>query len=87
MLIGERPGLSAPDSLGVYLTYAPKVGSNDAQRNCISNVRPEGLSYTDAAHKLLWLIKKAMQIQATGVVLKDESVAQNLAHHAVNLIK
>lgn len=87
MLIGERPGLSAPDSLGVYLTYAPKVGSNDAQRNCISNVRPEGLSYTDAAHKLLWLIKKAMQIQATGVVLKDESVAQNLAHHATNLIK
>ncbi|MBL8482156.1 MAG: ethanolamine ammonia-lyase subunit EutC, partial [Rhodocyclaceae bacterium] len=52
MLIGERPGLSSPDSLGIYLTYAPRPGRVDAERNCISNVRPEGLSYAQAAHTL-----------------------------------
>lgn len=73
MLIGERPGLSSPDSLGIYITHAPFKGRNDAGRNCISNVRPEGLSYASAAFKLAWLVREAMQRGLTGVDLKDES--------------
>ncbi len=73
MLIGERPGLSSPDSLGIYLTWAPCVGRRDAERNCISNVRPEGLPCSQAAARLALLLQAARQRQLTGVDLKDES--------------
>ncbi|QEZ44193.1 ethanolamine ammonia-lyase subunit EutC [Cupriavidus oxalaticus] len=73
MLIGERPGLSSPDSLGIYLTYAPQPGRTDAERNCISNVRPEGLSYAQAAQRLAFLLRGAVALGRSGVDLKDDS--------------
>jgi ethanolamine ammonia-lyase small subunit len=72
VLIGERPGLTAADSLGVYLTWQPRRGRTDAERNCISNIRPEGLAPQAAADKLLWLIGAMQRLRLTGVGLKDE---------------
>ncbi|MBJ7471213.1 MAG: ethanolamine ammonia-lyase subunit EutC [Solirubrobacteraceae bacterium] len=74
VLIGERPGLSAADSLGIYLTFGPHVGRRDSERNCISNVRPPvGLSYAVAADKLVALLLEARRLGLTGVELKDEA--------------
>jgi len=73
VMIGERPGLSAPDSLGLYLSYAPRAGMTDAQRNCISNVRPQGLGYQEAAARLAVLLSGARHLGRSGIVLKDTS--------------
>jgi ethanolamine ammonia-lyase small subunit len=78
VLIGERPGLSATDSLGLYITWAPRRGRTDAERNCISNIRPGGLSYAGAAAKAAWLLRAARGLGASGVVLKDEMPATAL---------
>ncbi|WP_305821504.1 ethanolamine ammonia-lyase subunit EutC [Massilia brevitalea] len=77
VLIGERPGLSSPDSMGLYLTWAPRVGLTDERRNCISNVRPAGLRVDDAAERVHYLLVEAYRRQLSGVHLKDESVAGN----------
>jgi ethanolamine ammonia-lyase small subunit len=73
VLIGERPGLSSPDSLGAYLTYAPRVGRTDAERNCVSNIRPDGLGYDAAARRIDWIAAAGVARGMTGVGLKDES--------------
>lgn len=73
ILIGERPGLSSPDSLGAYLTWKPVRQRLESDRNCISNIRPEGLTYDAAAFKLAWLLEQAFLRRLTGVKLKDES--------------
>jgi ethanolamine ammonia-lyase small subunit len=73
VLIGERPGLSAADSLGVYLTFDPRIGTTDAERNCVSNIHRAGLTYDEAAARIAWLIREGFIREQTGVALKDES--------------
>lgn len=75
VMIGERPGLSSPDSLGIYVTHAPRVGRTDAERNCISNIHSRGLGYEEAARKLDWLVSAALARGITGISLKDESAS------------
>ncbi|WP_404344777.1 ethanolamine ammonia-lyase subunit EutC [Vreelandella venusta] len=73
VMVGERPGLSSPDSLGLYMTWGPEVGLKDDRRNCISNVRPAGLAYEEAARRLLLLLTEARERKLSGVKLKDRS--------------
>jgi ethanolamine ammonia-lyase small subunit len=73
VFIGERPGLTAPDSMGAYLTWQPRPETTDADRNCISNIRPEGIGYADAAFKLAHLLRSMRERGASGVLLKDDS--------------
>jgi ethanolamine ammonia-lyase small subunit len=84
MLIGERPGLTAADSLGAYLTFAPKVGVTDAERNCVSNIHRSGLGYDEAAVRISWLIREGLARGITGVALKDESSERGLRHAATD---
>jgi ethanolamine ammonia-lyase small subunit len=79
ILLGERPGLSAPDSLGAYLTWQPTAESTEADRNCISNIRPEGIGYADAARKILHLLRAMKTRGLSGIALKDDSDRLQLA--------
>jgi len=78
VLIGERPGLSSPDSLGAYLTWQPGAGRVDSERNCVSNIRPEGLAIADAAARIAWLLREARRRRVTGIGLKDDSEVPRL---------
>ena len=79
MLIGERPGLSSPDSLGAYLTWNPLPGRSNAERNCVSNIRPQGLSYAAAAFKILHLMRASRAGKVSGIALKDNALLPDAA--------
>jgi len=76
MLIGERPGLTSPDSLGIYLTWDPRPGRTDAQRNCVSNVRAEGMAYAAAARKIHFLMRESRLRKLSGVALKEDAARE-----------
>jgi ethanolamine ammonia-lyase small subunit len=87
VLIGERPGLTSPDSLGAYLTWQPAIDRTDAERNCLSNIRPAGMAYAEAAQRLVHLCTQARLRKCTGVMLKDETLLQASPVPAVGHIK
>ncbi|TGM05083.1 ethanolamine ammonia-lyase subunit EutC [Leptospira jelokensis] len=86
VIIGERPGLSASDSLGIYLTYKPKIGNTDESRNCISNVRPKGLPIPLAVKKTIYLIHEVLAEKKSGVLLKDQMPNESLSPSQEKLI-
>lgn len=86
IFLGERPGLSSPDSLGAYLTYDPRPGRHDAERNCVSNIRPDGLTILHAADTLEYLLINAKQRRLSGIALKDERSKELLASNQSSLI-
>jgi ethanolamine ammonia-lyase small subunit len=77
LLIGERPGLSVANSLGIYLTWQPRVGHRDADRNCISNIHADGLNYEHAADKVFWLLSEAKRRRLSGIALKENASPQS----------
>ena len=83
ILIGERPGLSSPDSLGIYITWNPRSGRTDADRNCISNIRPEGLSYQEAAVLLHFYLAESRHLQRSGALLKPSSAVHHLPEKTI----